>query len=225
MTVIQEGKKSDQERDHVHHLHNLAEKSHVATRIDRPHLNLNVREDLMCKLSKKKNLVEALAEPKNLRKAKVPPHVYTLYERSYLDIKRRYPRLYISQDFSKIVCHWTRTLPNSERLNIDVPVKVVCESEKVTKKEENGKEEVKKEESAPEEASELNGFKYNAKVVLICGVKPESSRSSSSHMSHLLKFLVAKKERSELLFLGGPWSAVKDGGDPTQDATLIQTAT
>jgi len=35
---------------------------------------------------------------------------------------------------------------------------------------------------------------------------------------------VLKKERSELMCIGGAWSAEIDGGDPTTDAGLITTA-
>jgi len=49
--------------------------------------------------------------------------------------------------------------------------------------------------------------------------------SGQTHLSHVLKFLVGKEDRSDLVALGGPWSSSKDGGNPiTDDTVLIKTA-
>eukprot|EP01118_Nematostelium_gracile_P003061 TRINITY_DN1349_c0_g1_i7.p1 TRINITY_DN1349_c0_g1~~TRINITY_DN1349_c0_g1_i7.p1 ORF type:complete len:460 (-),score=112.83 TRINITY_DN1349_c0_g1_i7:4-1383(-) len=51
------------------------------------------------------------------------------------------------------------------------------------------------------------------------------AESSSPHLSHHLKFLVAKEDKNDLCALGGAWSKSKDGGDPSQNPSiLIQTA-
>jgi len=56
-------------------------------------------------------------------------------------------------------------------------------------------------------------------------VSPVTSSSSTSHLSHLIKFLVAKKDRNELFCFGGQWSPSKDGGDPSvNDDALIRAA-
>jgi hypothetical protein len=63
---------------------------------------------------------------------------------------------------------------------------------------------------------------YTARVMLITGVKDPAGQT---HLSHTLKFLVGKEDRSDLVALGGPWSSSKDGGDPaTDDSVLIRTA-
>eukprot|EP01089_Gocevia_fonbrunei_P023506 TRINITY_DN996_c0_g2_i1.p1 TRINITY_DN996_c0_g2~~TRINITY_DN996_c0_g2_i1.p1 ORF type:complete len:741 (-),score=193.47 TRINITY_DN996_c0_g2_i1:507-2729(-) len=159
---------------------------------------------------------------------KISSENYAQLERSCLDLKRRYPRLYLSPDFSKLICWWTQALPPTDKLDIYSPVKIVCETEKSTKKKKTSKSDSDSPTSDTQTNTNAapvavnNDVKYNSKIILMSGV---ANTSSSSHLSHLIKFLVAKRDRNELLCFGGGWSASKDGGDPaTDDSALIRTA-
>lgn len=68
--------------------------------------------------------------------------------------------------------------------------------------------------------SPFNQKKYSARVIPCMGL------SDGTHKINLaIKFLVAKVERSDLAFIGGSWSASKDGGDPAIDeSVLLKTA-
>ena len=66
---------------------------------------------------------------------------------------------------------------------------------------------------------------YTSKVMLFAGFKQPYGKSNS-HLSNQLKFIVGKKDRSELFCIGGAWSVERDGGDPSVDRSVLKaTAT
>jgi len=86
---------------------------------------------------------------------------------------------------------------------------------------------VRDEEEQPAASHTGGKKKWNAKVFLLAGHADmgHSSYTSDDHISRVLKFIVAKKSRSELLALGGAWSQELDGGNPEKnDSCLIKTA-
>jgi hypothetical protein len=49
--------------------------------------------------------------------------------------------------------------------------------------------------------------------------------SGPLHVTHQLKFLVAKQDRSDLMCVGGFWSSKIDGGNPdTEESALLAAA-
>ena len=69
---------------------------------------------------------------------------------------------------------------------------------------------------------------YTAKVLLFTSTSDRMGgpSSTSPHLSRELRFLVSKYgTQGELGLIGGSWSALEDGGDPSvDDAVLILTA-
>ncbi|VAI89760.1 unnamed protein product [Triticum turgidum subsp. durum] len=147
-------------------------------------------------------------------------------ERDCLSLTKRYPRLSVIPDFSKIVLNWAK---ESLNLSLHTPVSLehaICEDDD------------KADESALVSSENTSSIKtpetiWNAKVLLMSGMSNgafadiTSMRSTDErvvHLNNILKFAVFKKDRS-LLAIGGPWNAALDGGDPLVDCScLIRTA-
>ncbi|XBI11377.1 hypothetical protein VPH35_138454 [Triticum aestivum] len=147
-------------------------------------------------------------------------------ERDCLSLTKRYPRLSVIPDFSKIVLNWAK---ESLNLSLHTPVSLehaICEDDD------------KADESALVSSENTSSIKtpetiWNAKVLLMSGMSNgafadiTSMRSTEErvvHLNNILKFAVFKKDRS-LLAIGGPWNAALDGGDPLADCScLIRTA-
>eukprot|EP00992_Anisonema_acinus_P002300 TRINITY_DN10612_c0_g1_i1.p1 TRINITY_DN10612_c0_g1~~TRINITY_DN10612_c0_g1_i1.p1 ORF type:complete len:633 (-),score=192.44 TRINITY_DN10612_c0_g1_i1:23-1921(-) len=133
-------------------------------------------------------------------------------ERRLTDTCHRYPRLCLSQNFSKFVVHW----PESKALDIplDVPISFHTDPDLTL--------------PVPE-GTDVVGPKTVARVMLLSIAKQEEPEADKPkpkpHLSKNIKFLVAKKANGGLMSIGGAWSKEKDGGDPSSDATLIKTAT
>eukprot|EP00879_Flechtneria_rotunda_P009759 GHRR01010209.1.p1 GENE.GHRR01010209.1~~GHRR01010209.1.p1 ORF type:complete len:718 (+),score=276.21 GHRR01010209.1:881-3034(+) len=86
----------------------------------------------------------------------------------------------------------------------------------------------------PMEGPIVNGVKWVAKAVLLCGLDSKQGasiiagpqHSGGAHMAPLLKFVTLRNalRPSELSPLGGAWDPEQDGGDPTSDPScLVQT--
>lgn len=145
----------------------------------------------------------------------IPSNVIGQFERSYLDIKKRYPRLFISEEFTKIVANWTETIPLDNPLNLSYYTPFYCEYLSSDKKEQKEK----LEDPFRDSISPSNLKKYNAKAVLLSGYG--DGEQQKGHLSNILKLLVAKEDRSDLMCLGGEWSSSKDGGDPALDNQVL----
>ncbi|KAK1314638.1 hypothetical protein QJS10_CPA06g00457 [Acorus calamus] len=149
-------------------------------------------------------------------------------ERDYLSINKRYPRLSISPEFSKVIWYWPK-----ENLNISFHTPVSFKHDLV---EVGGKTEQKELSTEPgtEEAGKAkHGTVWNAKVILMSGISNDaleelcnekSTEGRIAHFNNLLRFAVIRKDRS-FMTIGGPWNVAVDGGDPAVDGScLIHTA-
>eukprot|EP00993_Chasmostoma_nieuportense_P005384 NODE_600_length_2033_cov_64.648478_g558_i0.p1 GENE.NODE_600_length_2033_cov_64.648478_g558_i0~~NODE_600_length_2033_cov_64.648478_g558_i0.p1 ORF type:complete len:486 (-),score=90.22 NODE_600_length_2033_cov_64.648478_g558_i0:510-1967(-) len=129
--------------------------------------------------------------------------------RNLTDVCHRYPRLCVSEDFSKIIHHWVdQAIP----IPMDVQLNFRAAPEQTV--------------PAPTPEVSVDGqSQHIARVMLLSVQQPEEDKEDA-HKSHLLKrvkFLVGKSGTSGLMSIGGPWAA-QDGADPTKDSTLIKTA-
>ncbi|KAG0501713.1 hypothetical protein HPP92_001785 [Vanilla planifolia] len=144
-------------------------------------------------------------------------------ERDYLSINKRYPRLSISPEFSKVVLKW----PN-ENLHLSLRTPVSFEHDFT----EDGKSEEAVLASSDDLLKSTNVI-WNAKVILMSGISSDalkelcSDKSSDErliHFNNILRFAVLKKDHS-FMAIGGRWKETLDGGNPSFDASsLIQTA-
>ncbi|GAB2242015.1 hypothetical protein Droror1_Dr00018790 [Drosera rotundifolia] len=145
-------------------------------------------------------------------------------ERDYLSLDKRYPRLYISPDFCKLLVNW----PKGE-LKLSMHTPVSFEHDFV---EEGGVE--KKNESIKPVDLETVKHKsavWNSKMILMSGLSRSALEELSSdkvrddripHICSFLRFAVLRKERA-FMAIGGPWDPV-DGGDPAvDDSSLVRT--
>ncbi|KAL8142335.1 hypothetical protein V2J09_015367 [Rumex salicifolius] len=149
-------------------------------------------------------------------------------ERDFLSVDKRYSKLYVSPDFSKLVVNWPR-----EDLKLSFHTPVSFEHDFV----EEGNLVEQKESLLKlvdvQNKSSGSGYRtvWNAKVILMSGLSRTASEELSSeklsedrvpHMCNLLRFAVLRKDRS-FMAIGGPWDPI-DGPDPSVDASsLIQT--
>lgn len=149
-------------------------------------------------------------------------------ERDYLSLDRRYPRLFISPECSKVVVNWPK---GNLKLSLHTPVSF--EHDFVEGEAATALKRLSSKPSAGEpEKSEHGMTIWNAKMILMSGLSRNSLEELSSdrnyddripHICNMLRFAVLKLENS-LMTIGGQWDSV-DGGDPScDDSSLIQTA-
>jgi hypothetical protein len=179
----------------------------------------------------------------------------TAAERDYVDVSRRYPKMFVVEDFAKVVT-WGGLVEGEEDNKLELAAalfglsggeEVAFEHEcvEVEDEGEGGKDsgkaskekEVKGEKKGREKSEGLGGgasadaagVKWNAKVVLSCGLGEASlGRAEPKHLHQLLRFVSVRKDRSGIMCLGGAWSEDQDGcgegGVPDTDA-LVRCAT
>ncbi|MED6148926.1 hypothetical protein PIB30_057587 [Stylosanthes scabra] len=159
---------------------------------------------------------------------KVYPARLVDIERDYLSIDRRYPRLFVSPEFSKVVVNWPK-----ENLKLSIHTPVSFEHDFI---EEESSTEIKQASGKllmGQPASSIPGNTvWNSKIILMSGLSRGALEELSSdkisddripHICNFLKFAVLKKDHS-FMAVGGPWEPV-DGGDPSvDDNSLIRTA-
>ncbi|KAI8538398.1 hypothetical protein RHMOL_Rhmol09G0099900 [Rhododendron molle] len=157
---------------------------------------------------------------------KVYPSSLVVFERDYLSLDKRYPRLFISPECSKVVVNWPR---DNLRLSIHTPVSF----EHDFVQEDAGAEQKERPAMTSTEPvkSECATTVWNAKMILMSGLSQNSLEELSSersyddrvpHFCNMLRFGVLKKDQY-LMAIGGPWDTV-DGGDPSvDDSSLVQT--
>ncbi|CAA2954884.1 cell division cycle and apoptosis regulator 1 [Olea europaea subsp. europaea] len=145
-------------------------------------------------------------------------------EMDYLLLDKRYPRLFISPECSKVVVNWPK-----ENLRLSFYTPASFEHDFV-------EEAVMERGDSPKElANEVSkaglATVWNAKMILMSGLSQNALAELSSdrnydripHFCNMLRFAVLKKNNS-MMAIGGPWDPV-DGGDPsTDDSSLIRTA-
>ncbi|XP_068641295.1 protein SHORT ROOT IN SALT MEDIUM 1-like [Aristolochia californica] len=159
---------------------------------------------------------------------KVVPSCLVDVERDYLSISKRYPRLFISPEFSKLVVHW----PNGT-MSLSFHTPVSFEHELVEADDKVEKEPTTDSSAEESEKSKSRTTVWNAKVLLMSGISStsldelcagKSSDDRIAHVNSILRFALLRKDRS-FLAVGGPWNATIDGGDPlVDDSSLIRTA-
>ncbi|KAL6579509.1 hypothetical protein OROMI_009725 [Orobanche minor] len=147
-------------------------------------------------------------------------------ERDYLSLDKRYPRLYVSSECSKVVVYWP-----GKNLQLPLYTPVSFEHDFVEDAA------MEKESSSTQRAIDISGTGgqttvWNAKIILMSGLGQNAQAELSSertyndripHFCNLLRFAVLKKN-SSLMAIGGPWDTV-DGGDPSvDDSSLVRTA-
>jgi hypothetical protein len=164
---------------------------------------------------------------------KLSPGTLNLSEKQYLDLKSSYPNLHISPDFTKLINHWVLHM-NEEHSAAEYEKQIIIDKHVPYEIDNESELLLGSNKTTEERASLHNGIKHNAKVMLIDGVESllrseklkeenENIEYNTQHISNKLRFLVGKKEHSGLIPIGGTWSP-RDGSDPTNDSTLIQTA-
>ncbi|CAL5188797.1 unnamed protein product [Lathyrus oleraceus] len=156
---------------------------------------------------------------------KVYPSCLVNIERDYLSIDKRYPRLFISPEFSKAVVNWPK-----ENLKLSIHTPVSFEHDFV--EEESARGTSGKLLSGQPTSSEQGNTVWNAKVILMSGLSRGALEELSSdkivddripHICNFLRFAILKKDHS-FMAVGGPWEPA-DGGDPSNDDnSLIRTA-
>ncbi|XP_045810628.1 protein SHORT ROOT IN SALT MEDIUM 1 isoform X1 [Trifolium pratense] len=156
---------------------------------------------------------------------KVYPSCLVNIERDYLSIDKRYPRLFISPEFSKVVVNWPK-----ENLKLSMHTPVSFEHDFV--EEEGARDSSSKLLTVQPTSSEQRNTVWNAKVVLMNGLSRGALEELSSdkllddripHICNFLRFAILKKDHS-FMAVGGPWEPA-DGGDPSNDdSSLIRAA-
>ncbi|CAA6665213.1 unnamed protein product [Spirodela intermedia] len=155
---------------------------------------------------------------------RVSPFCFVDAVRDYMSLTKRYPRLSLSPEFSKVVFNWAK-----EKLNISLYTPVSFQHEfEVDAEQKDLKHNV-----VETQKSKSDSTVWNAKVILMSGISVEAleelnaeqnSDDRISHINNLLKFAILRKDHS-FTAIGGPWNATLDGGDPSTDNTsLVQTA-
>ncbi|KAK6913159.1 DBC1/CARP1 catalytically inactive NUDIX hydrolase domain [Dillenia turbinata] len=147
-------------------------------------------------------------------------------ERDYLSIDKRYPRLYISPDFSKVVVNWPR---RDLKLSMHTPVSF--EHDFVEEDTAPEKNEPSSKLLADAVKLEQGNTIWNAKMILMSGLSRNAIEELSSekahddripHICNILRFALLRKNNS-FTAIGGRWESV-DGGDPSVDeSALVQT--
>lgn len=156
-----------------------------------------------------------------------------------MDLKKRYPNMYIPSDFFHARLLWQNAFPLHRPFGLNHPCcfqvlpKGTCPPPLP--------DTVSADTSPPPAVLDPPDvdFTYSAKVMLLsapaleelyqqaCALAEESeeSRSNSIHPARILSFLVGLKGKSETVALGGPWSPSLDGANPGSDPrVLIRTA-
>ncbi|XVF03307.1 hypothetical protein REPUB_Repub04eG0249900 [Reevesia pubescens] len=149
-------------------------------------------------------------------------------ERDYLSINKRYPRLFVSPEFSKVVINWPK-----ENLKLSMHTPVSFENDFI---EEDSLAESKELSSkllpVETEKSQQGSTVWNAKMILMSGLSMSALEELSSekipddripHICNILRFAVLRKDHS-FMAIGGSWVSA-DGSNPADDlSSLIRTA-
>lgn len=143
------------------------------------------------------------------------PYVFAQAERDVLSLRQRYPKLQISPDFYQAVSHLASNYPLSgPRLPIHCVSRMTIDYEAQTVVSQPPSQELPPLDPA-------NPIRYFARVMLLTGA-PTSCKAKDLPLQ--LKFIVGKRDKSELMCLGGPWLP-SDGPDPGNNpSALINTA-
>ncbi|RWR79642.1 cell division cycle and apoptosis regulator protein 1 isoform X2 [Cinnamomum micranthum f. kanehirae] len=159
---------------------------------------------------------------------KIAPYCLVEDERDLSSISRRYPRLSVSPEFSKLVVRWPK---EDTDISLCTPVSfdhnVVEMSSEVVSKDAPTLSAAKAVELA-----QSTKTVWNAKVVLMSGISTDAlsqlvsekgSGGKAIHINSILRFALLREGRA-FNAIGGSWDAGMDGGDPSDGESLIRTA-
>ncbi|KAF7828032.1 cell division cycle and apoptosis regulator protein 1 [Senna tora] len=160
---------------------------------------------------------------------KVYPSSLVETERDYLSLDKRYPRLFVSPEFTKAVVNWAK---GNLKLSIHTPVSFEHDFvEEECAAEPKDLSSTKLLVGQPSSSEQRNTV-WNAKIILLSGLSRSAMEDMASdknfddripHICNILRFAVLKKDHS-FMAVGGPWESA-DGGDPSiDDNSLIRTA-
>jgi len=132
----------------------------------------------------------------------------------------------VSGDFTRVTSAWVHTLPLEDQCPIELATRVPFHIEE-THIINYDAYDTKPTNTETTEGS--NPIQFHAKVMLLSGSpfgpadnEVEATGSTAAHLSSQLQFLVLKKDRSQLLAIGGPVDPQLDGtGDPEIDESVL----
>ncbi|KAI3983150.1 hypothetical protein MKX01_030872 [Papaver californicum] len=158
---------------------------------------------------------------------KVYPSCLVDVERDYLSVSKRYPRLFVSPDFTKAVVNWPK-----ENQNISFSTPVSFEHDLVEVESFSVKKEASFQSVAESGEPTSGATMWNAKVILMSGISKDALEDLSSnknyddripHINNILRFSFLRKDRA-FMAIGGPQGVVDGGDSSVDDSSLIKTA-
>ncbi|XP_050051013.1 cell division cycle and apoptosis regulator protein 1-like isoform X1 [Dermacentor andersoni] len=161
-------------------------------------------------------------------------------ELGVVDLRKRYPNMYIPSDFFHAYICWQECFPLHRPFGLNYPCcfqvlpKDTCPSPPSLLSATHLESPLP---PAVLDPSDID-FSFSAKVMLLsspsleelyqqtCALAEDESRlGTAMHPARVLSFLVGLKGKSETVAIGGPWSPSLDGPNPDSDPqTLIRTA-
>ncbi|XP_048571273.1 protein SHORT ROOT IN SALT MEDIUM 1 isoform X1 [Triticum urartu] len=227
---LRERRENERERDRKHVAIPRREHTPPRTPGERRRSSSVRPEKPLRRLSPRRDVLHRPRSPvKQLKReyiCKVFPFRLVDAERDYLSLTKRYPRLVISPDVSKVVLNWPKGNLN---LSMRTPVSLEHDIHEVDDKT-NERTVLSSEKSYSTGSPDTV---WNVKVLLMSGMSNgafadicslRSAEERIAHWNNVLKFAVFKKDHA-LITIGGPWSAAIDGGDPLIDCScLVRTA-
>ncbi|XP_077505020.1 cell division cycle and apoptosis regulator protein 1-like isoform X1 [Amblyomma americanum] len=161
-------------------------------------------------------------------------------ELGVVDLRKRYPNLYIPSDFFHAHICWQECFPLHRPFGLNYPCGFHVLPKDTCPPLPSVVGSVQSDSTllpAVLDPPDIN-FSFSAKVMLLsspsleelyqqtCALAEDESRSGAAlHPARVLSFLVGLKGKSETVAIGGPWSPSLDGPNPDSDPqTLIRTA-
>jgi len=154
---------------------------------------------------------------------KVSPFPYTTVDRDYQQLRLRYPKLHVAQDFTKVSAVWPDEKKSEDVINYPLqnPVNFWVGDKKYPNM-------LRRTSAEPLPKSQSSQpMKFNAKVMLVQGLpKDWVNNLEDMHLSKLIKFMCVKSSKYGLMCMGGMWQKELDGGKEGAPDTkaLIKTA-
>ncbi|CAM8922227.1 unnamed protein product [Rhodiola kirilowii] len=146
-------------------------------------------------------------------------------ERDYLSLDKRYPKLFVPPEFSKLIVYWPR-----EDLKLSLHTAVSFEHDFADEDCANLLETPVNQIATGNSDAKPRDTVWIAKVLLMSGLSRSALEDLVSesddrlvHICNILRFSILKRDRA-FTAIGGPWDPT-DGGDPSNDdSSLVQTA-
>jgi len=173
-------------------------------REDRP-----VRKRTRSPPSKKRSITPPRREePKKREKEEKRDLLVLGLNRDFIDLKRRYPELCVPGDFCRSISHWVDTTSYNNPFPLDKYVEFECDNESRAIVDHE------------EKKRDFTKIDYHIKVMPCTGIK-NTHLNNSKHLARQLEFLVMrkKKEKTELLSIGGPLDPALDG-EPSEESFI-----